>query len=635
MLNSPWTKEDIRLFQSGEHCKLYNLFGSHLLRIDGEQGVYFSVWAPCAKSVELIGDFNSWDGSNFQLKQRNDNSGIWESFVPKLTIGVFYKYRIFSLLDKEIREKADPFARATELMPKSASVVNHSDYKWRDSRWMKSRKRKNALGAPVCIYELHIGSWKKKEGRSLYYHELVDDLVDYVKEMGFTHIELLPITEHPYYPSWGYLTSSYFAPTSRFGYPDDLRTLIDACHRSGIGLILDWVPGHFPNDAFALAEFDGSCLYEHPDRRKGYHAGWDSLVFNYERGEVRSFLLSSAHFWLEHYHFDGIRVDAVSSMIYLNYGRSDGEWEPNKNGGNENLAAISFLQEFNRSIYREFPDVQTIAEESTTYPGMTSPTDQGGLGFGLKWMMGWMNDMLSYMKREPIYREWHHHELTLSIAYAYTENFVLPFSHDEVVHGKASMVYKMPGDEWQKMAQLRLLLGYMYTHPGQKLLFMGTEFGQTSEWDFNSELDWDLLQFPIHAQMQAYTKALNSIYRKDKALHQLDFSWKGFEWIDFQDKENTVLCYLRKSKRRKLIVICNFSPNALENYQLGVPKSVAWLELFNSDDRQFGGSGVNNVGSIKTSAEAYHNQNHSIRLRVPPYAMMILEPVKSAKTTKK
>jgi len=564
------------------------------------------------------------------------NEGVWELFIPDLAIGCYYKYRIYSLLDEEIREKADPYALCTELMPKSASVVYESSYQWKDARWMKQRAKKNALQAPWSIYEVHLGSWKKTDGDSLTYREHAEQLVPYVKEMGFTHVELLPITEHPYYPSWGYLTSSYFAPTSRFGEPDDLKFLIDAFHQAGIGVLLDWVPGHFPNDAFALAKFDGSCLYEHPDRRKGFHKGWNSLVFNYERPEVRQFLIDSALFWLGEYHLDGLRVDAVTSMIYLDYGRDEGEWEPNENGGNENLAAISFLKELNTLVYQNYPDVQMIAEESTTFPGVSRPVDQDGLGFGMKWMMGWMNDTLKYMKREPIHREWHHSEMTLSIHYAWTENFVLPFSHDEVVHGKASLVYKMPGDEWQKMAQLRLMLGYMWMHPGQKLLIMGSEFGQTSEWNFNEQLDWHLLEHEIHRKMKFYTKSLNQLYTSRIEL-QNHFNWEGFEWIDFQDTENCVLIFLRKSKRKALLVICHFRSSVIEDYQLGVPNSKAWREIFNSDSLSFGGSGAINSEQISTFDEEMHGRKQSIRMRIAPFSTIVLEPlgITSEKASKK
>lgn len=602
-----------------------NRLGCHFKEKEGQKIACFRVWAPHAFAVELIGDFNFWDGKNHPLHKVE--KGIWEISVEGLEMGNYYKYRIFSELDEEVREKADPYALCTELMPKSASVVFEDNYQWKDKRWMKTRHKKNALKAPISIYEVHLGSWKKDKGDSLTYRQHAEQLVPYVKEMGFTHVELLPITEHPYYPSWGYLTSSYFAPTSRFGNPDDLKFLIDSFHRAGIGVILDWVPGHFPNDAFALAKFDGSYLYEHPDKRKGFHKGWNSLVFNYEREEVRNFLIDSALFWLENYHLDGLRVDAVTSMIYLDYGREKGEWEANEEGGNINLAAVQFLQELNSIVYSQHPDIQMIAEESTNYQGVSHPVDENGLGFGMKWMMGWMNDTLRYMKREPIYRKHHQDELSLSIHYAWNENFVLPFSHDEVVHGKASLVYKMPGDEWQKMAQLRLLLGYMFTHPGQKLLFMGSEFAQTSEWDFNGQLDWHLLEHEIHQQMQDYLKTLNHLYRSKKAL-QWNFSWKGFEWIDFQDQTNSVIIYLRKSKRQKLLVICHFNNQVLEDYQLGIPKKSKWREIFNSDWEEFGGSGIANRAEISTFAEAYHNRKNSIRIRIPALAILVLEPIK-------
>ena len=512
--HSLFTDFDIDLFKAGKHFKLYEKLGAHLIEVNGVKGVYFAVWAPTAQTVSVVGDFNYWTQGEHVLNVRWDSSGIWEGFIPEITKGALYKYKIQSNIDGIVTEKADPFALYCEKPPHTASVVWDLEYKWKDENWMQNRKQNNALDKPYSVYEVHLGSWKRAENnRFLTYLELADDLVKYVKETGFTHVEFMPIMEYPYDPSWGYQLTGYFAPTSRFGKPQDFMVLVDKLHQEGIGVILDWVPSHFPDDAHGLGFFDGSHLYEHPDRRKGYHPDWKSLVFNYGRNEVRAFLISNAVFWLQNYHADGLRVDAVASMLYLDYSREDGEWEPNIFGGRENLDTISFLKEFNEVIYANFDGVQTIAEESTSFPMVSRPTFTGGLGFGMKWMMGWMHDTLEYFQKETVYRKYHQNDLTFSMTYAFTENFMLPFSHDEVVYGKKSLIYKMPGDEWQRFANLRLLYGYMFTHPGAKLLFMGAEFGQTSEWNFENSLDWHLLQYDFHSGIKKLITDLNQLYK--------------------------------------------------------------------------------------------------------------------------
>ena len=623
--HSLFTKFDLDLFTSGKHFKLYEKMGCHGVEVNGNQGLYFAVYAPAAKKVEIIGDFNQWDGTDHALFVRWDDSGIWEGFIEGLQHPILYKYRIYSNHDSKIREKADPFAFCTELMPKSASVSYELDYTWDDQKWMSERHNFNSLESPISVYEVHLGSWKKENGNSLSYIELADQLVNYVVDMGFTHVEFLPITEHPFYPSWGYLSTSYFAPTSRYGDPNEFMFLIDVFHREGIGVIMDWVPAHFPSDEFALADFDGSALFEHPDRKKGFHPDWNSLIFNFERPEIVSFLISSAHFWFDKYHIDGIRVDAVSSMLYLDYSREDGEWEPNIYGGNEYLAAIDFLKELNKSVYATFPGVMMVAEESTAYPGITKPVHHNGLGFGLKWMMGWMNDTLRYFERDPIHRKHHHNEISFSMTYAFSENFVLALSHDEVVHGKKSLVYKMPGDDWQKFANLRLLYTYMFTHPGQKLLFMGNEFGDTAEWDNDNSLHWEYLEYKPHSGIQLLVKKLNQIYRNQEPLFKYNYSDKGFEWIDYSDNQNSTLIYIRKSGDSRLLVILNFTPGVLQNYRVGIDGESVWTELFNSDDKNYFGSGIKSEGPVKTSNIAAHNRSHSIEITVPPLAGIILK----------
>jgi 1,4-alpha-glucan branching enzyme len=618
---------DLELFASGFHSQLYEKFGAHPTKKDGKKGVYFSVYAPAAKEVSIIGDFNSWNGEEHKLFVQWNGTGIWEGFIPGLKINQLYKFRILSNHDNIVREKADPYARKCEMPPKSASVIATNDYKWKDAKWMKKRHMHNSLEAPYLVYEVHIGSWKKKEHgtRSLHYTELADELVSYVKEMGYTHVELMPVMEHPYYPSWGYLCTSYFAPTARYGDPEELKALVDAFHQADIGVILDWVPAHFPDDESALAMFDGSALYEHPDRAKGFHPDWNSLIFNFEREQIRSFLLSSAHFWLDEYHIDGLRVDAVASMLYLDYSREDGEWTPNIHGGNEYLAAIDFIKELNKSVYGRFPDVQMIAEESTAFSGVTRPVHEGGLGFGMKWMMGWMNDTLEYFSKDPIHRKYHQGDISRSLTYAFSENYVLPLSHDEVVHGKESIVTKMPGDEWQRFANTRLLYLYMYTHPGQKLLFMGNDIGQTTEWNVDESLPWHLLDYEPHKGLQQFIKSLNAFFKKEKTLYTDNYSPSGWEWIDYSDGENSVLAYIRKGGGEELIVVCNFTPRVMTDYRIGVNHKGTYEEVFNSDDPEFWGSSVNNKAGVESDSIRSHHRNESINLSIPPLGGIILK----------
>mgnify|MGYP003576275708 CR=1 FL=1 len=624
--HSLFTDFDIDLFKAGKHFRLYEKLGAHLTEVKGEQGVYFAVWAPSAKSVSVIGDFNSWDGSEHQLEVRWDSSGIWEGFVPGVQKGAVYKYRIRSFNNNALTEKADPFALFCEHPPQTASVVWDLDYQWKDSKWMKSRKETNGLDRPYSVYEVHLGSWKRHEteDRFLTYRELARDLVNYIKETGFTHVELMPVMEYPYDPSWGYQLVGYFAPTSRFGTPQDFMFLVDQLHQAGIGVILDWVPSLFPDDGHGLGYFDGSNLYEHPDRRKGYHPDWKSLVFNYGRNEVRAFLISNAIFWLQHYHADGLRVDAVASMLYLDYSREEGGWEPNIFGGRENLDAISFLKDFNEAVYTNFEGVQTIAEESTAFPMVSRPTFQGGLGFGMKWMMGWMHDTLQYFKRETIYRKSHQNDLTFSMTYAFSENFMLPISHDEVVHGKYSVLGRMPGDEWQQFANLRLLYSYMFTHPGAKLLFMGSEFGQRREWNFEGSLDWNLLESKFHSGIKNVITDLNALYKSNPSMYEKQFSPEGFEWISYDDHQNAVLAFIRKGANPKgdVIVVCNFTPVIRTDYRIGLPRKGKLVQIFNSDDERYGGSGVSNEAKIKIDKEEYHGRAFSASLVLPPLGVV-------------
>ena len=630
LAHSLLTDTDIELFNTGNHCCLYEKLGSHLTALNQTTGTYFAVYAPSASSVEVIGDFNGWNGSQHPLNVRWDHSGIWEGFIPGVNKGALYKYRIYSNLDDKVREKADPFARYSECAPKTASIVWGDDYQWEDQQWLKQRPKNNGLNSPISIYELHIGSWKKQHQSqySLSYRQLADELVAYIKVMNFTHVEFLPVMEHPFYPSWGYLCTGYFAPSSRYGEPDEFKYLVDALHRAGIGVYLDWVPAHFPDDEHALADFDGSCLFEHPNREKGFHPDWNSAIFNFERPQIVSFLLSSAHFWCDYYHADGLRVDAVASMIYLDYSRQDDQWTPNEFGGNEYLAAIDLLKKMNVSLYQAFPDIQMIAEESTAFPGVTRPVDSGGLGFGMKWMMGWMNDSLSYFQRDPIHRSHHQGELTNSINYVFSENFLLPLSHDEVVHGKQSLLAKMPGDEWQKFANLRLLYLYMYTHPGQKLLFMGDEFGQPEEWSVNDPLNWDCLDDPRYLGIQELVKNLNGVYRQYPALYANNFEASGWQWIDGSDNANSVISYLRAAEDSLLLVVLNLTPQPHQSYLVGVPENARYELVINSDSALFAGSGYCDLPFYEAEPMPFHGQPYSIAINLPPLAGLIFQPVK-------
>ena len=626
---SLFSEFDINLFKAGKHYRLYEKFGSHITTVKGIEGTYFAVWAPTAKQVSVIGDFNYWIEGEHQLNVRWDSSGIWEGFIPTVGKGHTYKYKIQSSNNDIKTEKADPYARRCEHPPKTASIVWDDTYKWKDTKWMKKRKANNALDAPYSVYEVHLGSWKRhlEEDRFLSYFELADDLVTYVKDMNFTHVELMPIMEFPYDPSWGYQLTGYFAPTSRFGYPEEFKYLVDKLHQNDIGIILDWVPSHFPEDAHGLGFFDGSCLYEHPDKKKGYHQDWKSLIFNYGRNEVKSFLISNAIFWMDQYHADGLRVDAVASMLFLDYSREDGEWDPNIYGGRENLDAIAFLKELNEEMYASFPDVQTIAEESTAFPGVSKPVFLGGLGFGMKWMMGWMHDTLEYFGKDSIYRKHHQNDITFSLAYAFSENFMLPLSHDEVVYGKKSILGRMPGDEWQRFANLRLLFGYMFTHPGTKLLFMGTEFGQYNEWNFQESLDWNLLEFEPHKNFQNYFRALNTFYKSTPALFEKGFSEEGFEWISYDDHENCVISYMRKGNNadNNVVVVCNLTPTLRKNYCIGVPKKGKLIEIFNSDLKEFGGSGVSNNKELSAKKNTWNGKEYSIEITLPPLAVTVFQ----------
>lgn len=620
------TDFDIQLFRSGKHFRIYEKLGSHILEVNGQWGVYFAVWAPSAKVVSVVGNFNGWDKKANSLFPRWDGSGIWEGFIPGLGRGELYKYHILAPDGRNL-SKGDPFALFWEVPPNTASIVWDLQYDWKDQHWMKNRKDVSGLDKPYSVYEVHLGSWKKsKDGlQSLSYRQMAEELVAYVQEMGFTHVEFLPVMEHPYFPSWGYQITGYFAPSSRFGTPEDFMYLMDAFHQAGIGVILDWVPSHFPADAHGLADFDGTHLYDHSDPRKGFHPDWKSCIFNYGRHEVRSFLISNALFWLDRFHVDGLRVDAVASMLYLDYSRKQGEWIPNLYGGNENLEAISFLKEFNETVYKEYPDAVTIAEESTAWKGVSRPTFDGGLGFGQKWMMGWMHDTLNYFKNDPIHRQYHHNEITFSLVYAYSENFMLPLSHDEVVHGKGSLMQRMPGDEWQRFANLRTLYGYMFTHPGTQLLFMGAEFGQTSEWSIEKGLDWWLLQFDFHKGMQHWIKTLNNFYKSTPALFEKQFDPDGFQWIDHGDYQNSSLSYIRIGKEQRILVVCNFTPVVRKGYKIGVPEAGNWKEVLNSDESAFGGSGVILNGMKTSISEQQHNRNQLIEIDLPPLAVVVFE----------
>jgi 1,4-alpha-glucan branching enzyme len=619
----PLGEQDLYLFREGTHARLHQMMGCRL----GADGASFRVWAPNASRVSVIGEWNGWDPGADPLVVRDDSSGIWEGAVDGVERGHAYKYRIVSRHTGREIDKSDPFALYMEAPPSTASRAWTLDYAWDDGAWMASRARRNALDAPMSIYEVHLGSWRREGGRLPTYRDIATPLAEYARDRGFTHVELLPITEHPFYGSWGYQTTGYFAPTARYGTPQDFMYLVDTLHRHDVGVILDWVPSHFPDDPHGLAAFDGTHLFEHADPRQGFHPDWKSLIFNYDRHEVRAFLLSSALFWLGEYHADGLRVDAVASMLYLDYGRKQGEWIPNVHGGRENLGAISFLRELNEAVYRDHPDVQVIAEESTAWPMVSRPVYVGGLGFGMKWDMGWMHDTLEYMRQQPIYRKYHHDRLTFSIWYAFSENFVLPLSHDEVVYGKGSLIGKMPGDAWQQFANLRALYGYMWGHPGKKLLFMGGEFGQRREWAHDEALEWFVLQYPEHAGLQRWVSDLNALMRAENALHELDFDRAGFEWIDARDADASVISFLRRGRSGEpVLVVCNFTPVPRTNYTVGVPQAGYWREMLNSDAPLYGGSGMGNFGGVESSPVAAQGRYHSLALTLPPLATLFFRP---------
>jgi 1,4-alpha-glucan branching enzyme len=622
------TDYDVHLFMEGKHTKAYDKLGSRLDLVDGTEGVSFAVWAPNAASVSVVGDFNGWNNTLHPLSKRRDWSGIWEGFVPRLSNGTLYKYHIVSKFNDYTVDKGDPFAKRWEVPPRTASTVWTSDYAWSDEKWMAERSSKNSLSSPMAIYEVHLGSWRRSEdGTPLSYREAADQLADYTSKLGFTHVEFLPLMEHPFYGSWGYQTSGYFAPTSRYGTPEDMKYLVDRLHGAGIGVLLDWVPSHFPSDQHGLSFFDGTHLFEYADPRRGFHPDWKSCIFDFGRMEVRSFLLSAAHFWLDAFHADGLRCDAVSSMIYLDYSRKPGEWVANVHGGRENLEAISLLRFLNESVYTSHPDIQTIAEESTAWPMVSRPSYAGGLGFGMKWDMGWMHDTLHYFGVDPIFRKYHHDELTFSMWYYYSENFVLPLSHDEVVHGKGSLLNKLPGDTWQKLANLRLLLGYMYGHPGKKLLFMGDEFGVRDEWYHERALDWSLLGGNANAGIQRWVGDLNRFLRADPAMYELDFTPSGFEWIDYRDSDNSVVSFMRKPKSGQdpVLVVCNGTPVSRAGYALGVPTGGHWREVLNSDARDYGGSGVGNLGEVRATETQFHGRPYSVILTLPPLGCLFLK----------
>jgi len=630
---SLFTDHDVYLFKEGNYFRAYEKLGAHIMNINGQEGVYFAVWAPNARRVSVIGNFNNWDMDAHPLVLRTDDSGIWEGFIPGVKKGDIYKYHIVSKYNDYRVDKGDPYAFYWERPPATASVVWALEYKWHDDEWMRERKMINSLNSPMSIYEVHLGSWMRRDNRYLNYREIAPLLAEYVKKMGFTHVEIMPVMEHPFYGSWGYQITGYFAPTARYGTPQDFMYLIDYLHRRGIGVILDWVPSHFPSDPHGLSFFDGTYLYEHQDPRQGFHPEWNSYIFNYGRNEVRNFLISSALFWLDKYHVDGLRVDAVASMLYLDYARKDGEWIPNEYGGKENLQAISFIKRLNEAVYENYPDVHTIAEESTAWPMVSKPTYIGGLGFGMKWNMGWMHDTLNYMSKDPIFRKYHHNELTFSIWYAFSENFVLPLSHDEVVHGKGSLINKMPGDEWQKFANLRLLFGYMYAHPGKKLIFMGSEFGQWKEWNHDESLDWDLVKSPFHKGLQKWIRDLNRLYRSEPCM-QNDFSCSGFEWLDFSDYEKSIISFMRKARHGKdfMIFVFNFTPVPRYHYRIMVPRGGFYRELLNSDSRQYGGSNVGNLGGVRSRKDG---DVHVLSLTLPPLAVIILKRENPSRSNKK
>jgi len=624
---SQLTPFDLHLFNEGTHSHLYEKLGAHLS--EDPQGASFAVWAPNADWVSVIGDFNGWDRDENKLVPR-EQSGIWEGFVPGVEHGAMYKYHVHSRVTRTGADKADPFAVYAEQPPRQASIVWDLSYDWGDADWMSNRSRANSRSAPWSVYEVHLGSWMRvpeEDNRWLTYRELAPRLADYAHRLGFTHVEFMPVMEHPFYGSWGYQSTGYFAPTSRYGSPQDFMFLVDHLHQHGIGVILDWVPSHFPSDEFGLQLFDGTHLYEHADPRLGVHPDWGSSIFNYGRNEVRGFLLSSALYWLNRYHADGLRVDAVASMLYLDYSRKPGQWLPNKFGGRENLEAVDFLRRFNIEVYKEHPDVQTIAEESTAWPLVSRPTYLGGLGFGMKWDMGWMHDTLAYISKDPVHRRFDHNQLTFRMLYAFTENYMLPLSHDEVVHGKGSLLSKMPGDDWQKFANMRLLLAYMYALPGKKLLFMGIEFGQWDEWNHEASLDWHLVDETMHDGLSRWTGDLNRVLREEKPLHELDFDPAGFAWIDASDSEQSVISFLRRSTKDELLMaVFNFTPVPRYNYQVGAPLPGRWLELLNSDAPIYGGSGQGNLGAVDAAPIGRHGHLHSLNLTLPPLGAVFLKP---------
>ncbi|HET7705703.1 MAG TPA: 1,4-alpha-glucan branching protein GlgB [Thermoanaerobaculia bacterium] len=621
---------DLYLFNEGSHHNLWEKLGSHVVERDGVVGTNFAVWAPNAERVSVIGDFNGWNPSSHRLEPRG-HSGIWERWIPHVSKGTIYKYHISSRHNGYRVDKADPFAVHHETPPRTGSIVWDLDYEWNDVEWMKNRKSKNSFDSPMSIYEVHLGSWRHAidgdRPRMMSYREVAEPLAHYARKMNYTHVELMPIMEHPFGGSWGYQCTGFFAPTSRHGTPQDFKYLVDVLHQNGIGVILDWVPSHFPTDEHGLAYFDGTHLFEHADPRKGFHPDWGSLIFNYGRNEVRSFLLSSALYWLGEYHADGLRVDAVASMLYLDYSRKHGEWIPNEFGGRENIDAISFLRRLNEDVYKVHPDVQVIAEESTAWPMVSRPTYVGGLGFGMKWDMGWMHDTLRYFAHEPVHRKYHHNDLTFRMMYAFTENFVLPLSHDEVVHGKGSLIGKMPGDEWQKFANLRLLFAHMYSQPGKKLVFMGGDIGQYREWNHDMSIDWHLLDYLPHSTLQRWVEDLNRTYRDTPALHEIDVSPDGFEWIDCCDNEQSIVSLLRRSRSKpddEVIVVLNFTPVPRHNYQIGVPRGGHWREILNSDAPLYGGSGQGNLGGVDAAPIPLHGRRWSVNLTLPPLGAVFL-----------
>lgn len=625
------TAEDLYLFNEGSHYRIYEKMGAHLMEVNGAQGTLFGIWAPNARHVSVVGSFNGWNPQSHQLHPRG-SSGIWEGFIPGVGKGTLYKFYIVSNHHGHRVDKADPVATFAEKPPRTASIVWDLDYRWNDGAWLEKRAAANSLHAPMSIYEVHLGSWMRvpeEHNRPLTYREIAPRLAEYVNRLGFTHVELLPMMEHPFYGSWGYQTTGYFAPTARYGTPQDFMYLVDVLHQHGVGVILDWVPSHFPSDGHGLAYFDGTHLFEHSDSRQGFHPDWKTHIFNYGRAEVRSFLMSSAMFWLDKYHIDGLRVDAVASMLYLDYSRKEGEWIPNRYGGRENLEAIDFLRRFNLEAYKEHADIQTFAEESTSYPMVSRPTHLGGLGFGLKWDMGWMHDTLQYFQQDPIHRQYHHNKLTFRMLYSFHENFVLPLSHDEVVHGKGSLIGKMPGDEWQRFANLRLLFAYMYAQPGKKLLFMGGEFAQVSEWSHDRSLDWNVLEYPLHRGMLTWIEHLNHMYKNEAALHWFDNDPQGFEWVDCNDAPTSVISLLRKGRAPEdtMLVACNFTPVPRLGYMVGVPHGGYWREILNSDGSAYGGSGSGNMGGTEALQEKVHGRPYALRLTLPPLGALFLKKV--------